>query len=148
MVVPSQALHISSPQMRLQVPVFRAWSLWSSEHLELGSCSEGLKCPLGQGKMKVQLLLAWGHRSHMSKVRSKSMELKSSCCPSLTEAAELWDVVLLHPFAGGGCCRRSSWWKEICSSAASVRRSFFMSQLALSGQWFSGAFSCVEFGSC
>lgn len=41
-------------------------SLWSAGLLELGCCSVGLKRPLGQGKMKVQLLLAWGHKSQMS----------------------------------------------------------------------------------
>lgn len=66
--------------------------------------------------MKVQLLLAWGHRAQMSNTRSKNMELQSRAALHWTEveaaAAEPQKMAascvsssprLLHPFAGGDC---------------------------------------------
>lgn len=83
--------------------------------------------------MKVQLLLAWGHRAQMSNTRSKSMELQSRAALHWTEAeataAEPQDTAasaaspsprLLHPSAGEDRGPHSSWRKEICSSAASL----------------------------
>lgn len=82
--------------------------------------------------MKVQLLLAWGHRAQMSNTRSKSMELQSRTALHWTEveatAAEPQDTAppAASPSAPSLCSRRlcpptaSSWRKEICSSAASL----------------------------
>lgn len=92
-----------------------------------------MRCPLGLGKMKVQLRPAWGHRAQVSNTRSKSMELQSRAAlhgtAAETAAAEPQDMAasaaspsprLLRSSAGGGCGPHSSWQKEICSSAASL----------------------------
>lgn len=106
------------PQIRQQdsqiMLLFTASSLWCAGLLEV--CSEGMKCPLGLGKMKVQLRLAWGHRAPVSNTRSESMELQSRAALHWTEAevaaAEPQDTAasaaspsprLLHPSAGGDC---------------------------------------------